>query len=115
MVTTSIEDVTVGALSALGGVPGAPARFRASYQGERWHASKVDDVVYLSRTCTGCWATGDGYAGMWSTRRHTVEESVTLEQVRMVAASIARLRAAGEHEVADARAAVALRIVGRAR
>lgn len=83
--------------------------FRLDWDGHTWHARQIagDDTIHLSRTCTGCWATGDGYTGMWSTTRHTVEATVTQDTIDARAARIARLRAIGETEAAVALAAKA--------
>lgn len=108
---TATAPATAELLTAMGGVAGDPATFRATWGGHTWHAYKIGDTVHLSRVCSGCWATGAGYAGMWSTRRHHVEEQIDVAVIAAVAARIARLRAAGEHQSADASEANALRVL----
>lgn len=71
------------------------------WDGFEWRAAEVDGELFLTRSCRGCWATGEGYGGMWSTRRHTVELTLTVAIIEARAARVARLRAMGEVEAAD--------------
>lgn len=74
---------------------------RLMWNGYEWHATELEGKLHLSRICKGCWATGEGYAGMWSTNRHTVEMITSREAIANRDANIEILRAAGLHEDAD--------------
>lgn len=74
---------------------------RVMWEKTEWHAVELDGEMHLSRICTGCWATGAGYAGMWSTNRHTVEKVVSKARIAARDENIATLRAAGLDEDAD--------------
>lgn len=74
-------------------------RFRAMWNNREWSATQVGEIVYLTRMCTGCWS--ESRPGLWSTSRHTVEETVSVAIIGDRLARIERLRAAGESEAAD--------------
>lgn len=96
-------------MTTMAGTEGNPAKFAATYAGHTWDARKVGDEISLTRTCTGCWSPRN--PGMWTTRRHLVEENLTVDDVAKYAATTARIRAIGETGIADGRDANAFRII----
>lgn len=74
---------------------------KVMWEKTQWHATEIDGEMHLSRVCSGCWAVGDGYAGMWNPRKHTVEKIITKDRIAARADNIAILRAAGLNEDAD--------------
>jgi hypothetical protein len=100
---------TASTIAAMGGTPGNPTKFTATYDGHEWHAAQIDNEIHLVRMCTGCWSERN--PGMWSTRRHTVSDITTVADLDAYDARTARLRSVGETEIADERDSWALRIV----
>lgn len=86
---------------------------KVTFAGNEWSATLVeeDGEYHLMRTCTGCYATGAGYNGMWNPRKHVVEMVLPVAVVEITDARIARLDAAGEVEAAATVREMAFRIV----
>ncbi len=57
--------------------------FRMDWDGETWNARHIIGTteIHLTRTCTGCWAKGSGYTGMWNASRHLVEATVGYDEI----------------------------------
>jgi len=71
------------------------------WNGFEWRCAEVDGELFLTRTCRGCWAQGEGYTGMWNCRPHQVEMTLPVTAIAARAARVGRLRAAGEVVAAD--------------
>lgn len=67
------------------------------WNGFKWFAVELEDGLYLSRTCRGCWIDS---TGMWNSSPHSVEITITRDEISARTARVARLRSYGEDEIA---------------